>query len=154
MIRQMMKRLSFLLLACLLPAAAHAGVTVEGAWVRLAPPVADTTAAYMVIRNSGDRDVEITGVTTRAAARPEFHRMAMQDGMMRMQRMEQLIVPAHGERTFAPGGDHLMLNGLNAALHAGEQVEIRLQTDAGELVVIEAEVRDMRGMQGMHHHGM
>lgn len=140
-----MKRLFILLgLLLLMPLQAAAEIMVEGAWVRLPPPVADTAAAYMTITNHGGQDVEITEIVTDIAKSPEFHSMEMHDSMMHMQKMEKVIVPAHGGISFDPGGNHLMLIGLTRALKAGEHLMITLKTSDGQSIMIHATVRDMR----------
>jgi len=149
-----MKRFIFLATLLLMPMQALAEITVEEAWVRLPPPVADTAAAYMKIENHGDHDVEITGIETSIATSPEFHSMEMHDGMMHMQKMEKVIVPAHGEISFSPGGNHLMLVGLTRVLKAGEHLMITLKTSDGESTMIHAEVKDMRGNAGHSSHQM
>lgn len=140
-----MKRFILLCAALLLlPPLAAADIIVEGAWVRLPPPVADTAAGYMTIKNTGDEDVEITGIETDAAENPEFHSMEMHGEMMHMMKMEQVIVPAHGGISFTPNGNHLMLIGLTEPLEAGEHIMMTLQTADGESIMVHAEVRDMR----------
>lgn len=144
-----MKR--FLILTTLLfltPLMAQAETTIEEAWVRLPPPVADTAAAYMKIENHGDHDVEITSIETGIAKSPEFHSMTMHDGMMNMKKMEKVIVPAHGEISFSPGGNHLMLIGLTRTLKTGEKLMMTLKTSDGESIMVHAEVKDMRGNKG------
>ncbi len=145
-----MKRITILIsLLLLVPMQAMAEIMVEEAWVRLPPPVADTAAAYMTIKNSGDKDVEITGIKTSAATHPEFHSMEMKDGMMHMQKMEEVIIPAHGGIRFSPGGNHLMLTGLTGSLKTGAHVMLTLQTSDGASIMVHAEVRDVRS--GMDH---
>lgn len=158
-----MKRSIFLTAALfLLPLPAIASdITVEDAWVRLPPPVADTAAAYMTIKNNGDKDVEITDIETAVAKHPEFHAMTMDSEMMQMKKMEQVIVPAHGGIAFTPGGNHVMLIGLTGALKTGEHIMMTLKTSDGDTIMVHAEVRDMRGhndhqmngnMHGDMHH--
>ena len=144
-----MRRLFMLFgLLLLMPIQAAAEIMVEEAWVRLPPPVAETAAAYMTIRNHGDQDIEITGVKAKVAERLEFHAMTMHGGMMHMQKMEKVVVPAHSGISFDPGGNHLMLIELQRVLEAGEHLMITLETSDGQTIVIRAEVRDMRGKSG------
>ena len=138
-------------LMLVMPSLAAAEITIEDAWVRMPPPVADTAAGYMVMRNSGDQDVEIKGVTTDAAKQPEFHSTSEHAGMMHMMKMEKVIVPAHGELHFGTGGNHLMLIGLTGELKAGSYVRMTVETADGESIMVHAEVRDMRG--DMDHSG-
>jgi copper(I)-binding protein len=143
-----MKRLFILFgLLLLMPTYAAAEIMVEEAWVRLPPPVAETAAGYMTIRNHGDQDIEITGIKAKVAEQLEFHAMTMHDGMMHMQKMEKVVVPAHSGISFDPGGNHLMLIGLQRILEAGEHLMITLKTSDGESIMVHAEVRDMRGNQ-------
>ncbi len=140
-------------LLLLMPIQAAAEIVVEEAWVRLPPPVAETAAAYMTIRNHGDQDIEITGVKVKVAERLEFHAMTMHGGMMHMQKMEKVVVPAHSGISFDPGGNHLMLIELQRVLEAGEHLMITLETSDGQTIVIHAEVRDMRGKSKHTEHG-
>jgi hypothetical protein len=140
-------------LLLLMPFQAAAEIVVEKAWVRLPPPVAETAAAYMTIRNHGDQDIEITGVKAKVAERLEFHAMTMHGGMMHMQKMEKVVVPAHSGISFDPGGNHLMLIELQRILEAGEHLMITLETSDGQTIVIHAEVRDMRNKSEHTGHG-
>ena len=150
-----MKRFFILFgLLLLLPMQAAAEVVIEGAWVRLPPPVADTAAAYMTIKNSGDKDVEITGIETAVATNPEFHSMEMDGEMMMMKKMAKVIVPANGGISFNPGGNHLMLIGLTGPLKAGSHIMMTIKTSEGESIMVHAEVRDMRGNKEHDKHDM
>ena len=152
-----MKR-AYLFAAVLLPlwlaAPAWAEVTVENAWVRMPPPVVDTAAGYLELKNSGGQEVSVVGIECDAAATPEFHSMQMHDGMVHMQRMEKVSIPAGGSVRFEPGGDHLMLKELTRELKAGDRVTIRIDLSNGESVSVVAEVLDMRAKpQGEEHGG-
>lgn len=150
------KYLLSVMLLLWMPTLASAEITVDGVWVRMPPPVADTAAAYLVLNNSGDADISIISVETDVAAKPEFHSMSMHEGMMHMQKIENVVVPAHGKLEFSPGGNHLMLKDLKKKLNAGDHVMLKLTTSDGQVVNVHAEVRDMRKMEnshgGGHHH--
>jgi copper(I)-binding protein len=64
--------------------------------------------------------------------------------MMHMQKIEKVVVPAHGKLEFSPGADHLMLKNLKKKLNAGDHVVLKLKTSDGQSVEVHAEVRDMR----------
>jgi len=154
----MKKNIILFVLLIMLPTYAAAEIFIENAWIRLPPPVADTAAGYMTIRNHGNSDIEIISITTSVADHPEFHAMSMDNGMMHMKKMDKVIIPAKGEISFSPGGNHLMLIGLTKSLKTGEHLMITLKTSDGESVMVHAEVKDMRSksgkMQMSHgHHG-
>ncbi len=107
---------------------------IEQAWARATPPSAKVGAGYLRIRNRSDRPARLIGAQAERASSVEIHNMSMQDGMMRMRRIEQVDIPAQGVAELAPGGDHLMLFGLKAPLQAGESLPLTLQfANGGEL---------------------
>ena len=153
--KMQIRKLMMAAMLLLAPGCTAAEVTVEGAWVRMPPPVADTAAAYMTLNNSGDTDIKIISVEADVAAKPEFHSASMHDGMIHMQKMDVVVVPAHGKIEFLPGGDHLMLKELNRELKAGDHVMMKLNTADGQAIDVHAAVRDMRNMPDHadeHHH--
>jgi copper(I)-binding protein len=147
----MIRRALLFIITGLMPQVAAAEIIAEDAWVRLPPPVADTAAGYLILRNTGDAPVELIGAESPVSDTVAFHHMSMQKGMMHMKQMKKLTVPAHGSVIFASGGNHLMLTGLKEPLQAGDSVHITFHLSEGTTVDIAAEVRDMRQMQGHSH---
>lgn len=121
------------------------GVTATGAWARSSPVVADAGAAYMTLTNTTDTDDELVGASVPAtvAARAEVHESSMgEGGMMAMNRVDSVAVPAGGTVELAPGGYHIMMLQLAQPLQAGTDIPITLTfAKSGEVRVI-AEVRD------------
>ena len=125
-------------------------ITLSDAWI--AAPIADQprTAGYLTIRNEGGTDERLTGVSTPAAAMSHLHRTAIEDSVSRMESVDAVIIPAHGEVSFAPGGLHLMLMGLTEPLSEGQTVTVTLSfLDAGD-ITIEAPVRSRAEMMDMN----
>jgi len=116
----------------------------DQAWVRLPPPVMDATAGYMVVENAGDQDVVLIAVDSPMAEHVMMHGMQMSEGRMHMFPLPEVHVPAHASVSFVPGGMHIMLMGLHAPLRAGQSVHFEFKTSAGELLPVDAIVRDMR----------
>jgi copper(I)-binding protein len=130
-----------------MPILASAEITVESAWVRMPPPVADTAAAYLIVNNSGDADVKILSVETDVADKPEFHSIIFLEGTVLMQKMGAAIVPAHGQLKLSPGGNHLMLKDLKRKLNTGDFVILKLNISDGQSIEVRAKVRGIRKMQ-------
>jgi len=116
----------------------------DQAWVRLPPPVMDSTAAYMVVANPGDQEVVLIAVDSPVAGHVMMHGMQMSEGRMHMFPLPEVHVPAHASVSFEPGGMHIMLMGLHEPLRAGQSVHFEFKTSAGELLPVDAVVRDMR----------
>ncbi|MDX8408678.1 MAG: copper chaperone PCu(A)C [Mariprofundales bacterium] len=121
-------------------------LTVHNAYVRLSPPVSDSTAVYLTVRNGSDQPITITGidVAPTVAKTATMHAMHMAHGMMKMTPLKQLRIPAHHQEKLQPGGNHIMLMGLIHPLHAGDPVMLTLHSNGSEKVDIQATVKDMR----------
>jgi len=140
-----------MLLILLSAPVAYAGdLVVEDAWVRLSPPVADTTAAYMVVHNMGAGSEKLTGVACDVAASASMHTMRMSGNKMVMSALSEVDIPANGEARFSPGGSHVMLVGLKHPLKEGEMVGIVFRLSDGESFTLSAPVRDMRTVHAQH----
>lgn len=67
------------------------------------------SAGYMNVRNQTDEEVSIVRVSSRSASKIEMHTHNTQDGMMMMQKLDLVDVPAGGTVNFKEGGYHLMV---------------------------------------------
>jgi len=122
----------------------YASVSVEHAWVRMPPPVADTAAAYMTLHNEGDKGVAIVRVSSDVSRTSTIHSIRKQGVMMRMLVVNNMTIPAHGFIKLEPGGMHVMLTGLKQILKPGQVVHIMLEFTDGSTIKVVAPVRDMR----------
>jgi len=130
-----------------MPTLAAAEITVERAWLRLPPPAADSAGAYLVLNNDGDADVRISSVETDVAAKAEFHSIIFLEGTVLKQKMGSVLVPAQGRLKLSPGGTHLLLQGLNRELNAGDTILLKLNTSDGKSITAQATVRGKRKTQ-------
>jgi len=116
--------------------------TVSGAWVR--PPMGANTpgAAYMTIANSSDQADALISASSPVAGAVEIHETAADSGgMMGMQPVEQIEVPAGGSVELKPGGYHLMLMDVTQTLEVGSTVELDLVFERAGTVVVQADVK-------------
>ena len=138
----------------LLAAAAQAQpASVKDAWVRAPAPGQKVVGVYMEIVSR--TNAALVAVASPLAARAELHRMALEDGVMKMRPLERIELPAGTAVKLAPGGLHVMLIDLKQPLQRGEKVPLTLtvlQLDSGSRSVftIRAEVRDADAKA--HHH--
>jgi len=116
--------IAILLGAGVLAAPASAEVAVKEAWVRATPGAAKVTAGYAVLANGGSVDDVLTGVRTPVAGMAHLHASTGPDGMMRMESVKELRVPAGAEIALKPGDYHVMIMGLQKALKVGEDVPL------------------------------
>ena len=149
--------LSAALLATSLLANAHeyeAGeLHIDHPWSREMPPVAPTAAAYFTVHNKGDSDDRLLSVETPVAGKAEIHEHAHVGGMMKMQQVHDVVVPAGGEVKFAPMGYHVMLFNLKQQAKAGDKFPLTLTFEkAGKVEVEVAVQQDEPAAHGGHDH--
>ena len=127
-------------------------LNLEDAWVRALPPAQPTTAAYLTLRNAGDRTATVTGATVDGASRVEIHHSREVDGLMRMEPLSKLEVAPGESLVLAPGGTHLMLFELDAMPRPGETRRLCLTLEEADPVCTEAQVRKGADKAHQHHH--
>ncbi len=139
-----MKRLSLLSLGLLLSAGVLAGsadnVVVQDPYVRLAPPSAPATGAFMVLRNTGSKDVKVVKADNPVSKVTELHTHINDNGVMKMRPVPGIDIKAGGEAVLKPGSLHVMLIDLKAPMKEGEVVPITLTFEDGSTKQVDANV--------------
>ena len=123
------------------------GVTVAHPWARATPAGATVGAAYVEI-TAKDADT-LVAASSPAAGSVEIHTHTMDDGVMKMRKLEKLGIPAGGSAVLKPSGDHIMLFGLKAPLKEGDLLPITLVFEKAGEVKIDATVEPV-GAKGPH----
>lgn len=149
--------LSAALLAASLLANAHeysvGELHIDHPWSREMPPVAPAAAAYFVVHNKGGQDDRLLAVDTPVAGKAEIHEHAHVGGVMKMQRVPNVVIPAGGEVSFAPMGYHVMLFDLKQQARDGERFPLTLTFEkAGQVRVEVAVQKDEPAAEGGHKH--
>ncbi len=152
-------RIGALAVAALVAAALVAGCSsggtsmkVSGAWARASSAMAAAGAAYLTIENPGSAADALVGASSPAAKTVEVHETVQMGspapgasadgGMMGMQPIARLEIPAGGTVELKPGSYHLMLIDLNEDLVAGSTIEITLTFEKAAPLTVTAEVRE------------
>lgn len=86
-----------------------AALAVANGHVRDTLPGQTVTAAYCDISNTTSEDAVLVAVSTPVASSVEIHETRNEAGMVRMRRLERIVVPAGSTVRLRPGGMHLML---------------------------------------------
>lgn len=115
-------------------------LSAQDAWIR-ATPGSDVAAAYLTLHNQGTQPISITGVRSARAREAMIHASTLVNGQSRMRPQEHVALAAGETLRFAPGGLHIMLQGLTRPLSPGEDVPIELLLEGGGSVVVTARVR-------------
>ncbi len=133
----------------LVPLQAADNLTVDQPFVRAVPPGMKNSAAFMQIQNSGKEDRALVSATSPAAKVVELHTHTMENGMMKMRRVEQIEVPAGKTVELKPGGLHVMLIDLTGPLAEGRSVDLTLTLDNGDKLEVSAPVKKVEAPKGM-----
>lgn len=99
------------------------------------PPGSKVAAAYFTINNSGNKALDITDAASDIAKKVEVHLSFVENDVAKMQKQEQVSIPAGESLEFKHGSYHVMFMGLNKELLAGESMQLTLTTSAGDLTV-------------------
>jgi copper(I)-binding protein len=127
-----------------------ASLAVSDAWIRLSPVPNSPSAAYFTL-HGGPAAEQLTGVTSPQVQRSEMHETMVGDhAMSSMAPVTRVAVPAGGTLSFAPGGRHVMLFGLDPAATAGREVRLDFAFASGKTLTAKARVRAM-GDDGHGH---
>ena len=139
-----MKQLSLLAVGLMFSAGVLAGsadnVAVQDAYVRLAPPNAPATGAFMVIKNNGDKDVKVVKADNPASRVTELHTHLNEGGVMKMRPVPGIDIKAKGEAVLKPGGLHVMMIDLKGPMKEGDVVPMTLTFDDGSSKQFDAKV--------------
>lgn len=121
-----MKKLITLLFLCLssLSQAVYADVKISDAWARATAPGQQVGAAYMSLTSK--QATTMFYVETERAGSVEIHSMTMNNGVMKMRKLDVLPLKANVPEKLALGGFHLMLFDLKMPLKTGEKITLTL----------------------------
>lgn len=107
--------------------------------VRIGEPTGPNAALYLTATSNGDPD-RLVGADTRVADVVEIHRTTIDgDGVITMERVDTLDLPATGSLVLEPGGLHVMLVDVDR-LEAGDVVEVTLIWETAGEMTVEAEI--------------
>lgn len=126
----------FALAACADPAPLY----VDQAWISASSSPDKPSAGYFVV-HGGPEDATLRAVQSDVIQRIEMHDSVMKDGMMTMNQIDSIAIPAKGEVSFAPGGKHLMLFGLNPGAVQLGRASMTFFFSNGDRIIVDAKIR-------------
>lgn len=102
-------------------------------------------AGYFVLSNETGRTRTLVGAASPGCGALMLHRSVNANGQERMEMVDSVPVPAHGEVKFAPGGYHLMCMSPTAAVARGGSVSVTLRFKDGGSLAASFPVRGATG---------
>ena len=122
----------------------HTGhITVKNAYVRATDDMSEMmgmlmTGAFMEITNNHDEPVTLVGGTCDCAEKVEIHEVV---GGVMQPKEGGLTIAGGATETLKPGGNHVMLIGLDGDLIAGTELTFTLEFSDGHSVEVTAPVK-------------
>jgi periplasmic copper chaperone A len=128
-----------------------AELRVSDAVVKLSPVDTNPSALYFTIYG-GEREVQLLRVISNSVIRAEMHDSTGDPatGMLTMQPMQRLVVPAKGKIEFKRGGKHVMLWGVNLIARRLEKLEVEFVFSNGDRILVTAPIEKI-GAAGEGH---
>lgn len=124
-----MKLLTIMLLGAQL---SFATIELTASFIRQVPKSAKMSSAYLKISNSGDKEITLVDVKSSITEKIEIHNHIMQDGMMKMVKLDGLKILPGQSVELKPHSYHLMLFGLQKPLEENTKETFTLIFDNGE----------------------
>ena len=135
-------------------------ITIEHPWARPTDKMAKTGAAYFTLKNAGAEPDKLLSVSADVSETADLHQNVTKDGMMTMDRVDAVVVPAKGTAALKPGGYHVMFTNLKAPFAEGKKFPLTLTFEKVGKVTVEVWIEKPKGgKSGMdmgemkHDHG-
>lgn len=129
----------------IMAAPAFAGdLTVSDAWFR-ALPTGLPAGGYFTIKNSGDKNMVLTGAHSDSCGMTMLHHSMDNGGMTSMEDVKSVVVPAHGTLAFAPGGYHIMCMAPTPEVSPGSTINVTLEFADGTKLDVKFDVKGATG---------
>lgn len=118
-------------------------IQVEGAYINIPLPGKKSTAAYFTVHNRSAKEIILVAVRSDISPRIELHSHTHENGMMKMRRESQVVIPAKSSLSFKPHSWHVMLFDLQGELKTGEELHLTLVFGDGSSLPVLAKVRSL-----------
>lgn len=102
-----------------------------------------TGAIFVSLHNSdGENDAKLVGVEvpTEIAQKAELHTHMMDGDIMKMRKVDAVIIEPNAHKLLEPGGNHIMLFGMEKELVAGASFPVTLVFEKSDPQIIEVKV--------------
>jgi len=120
---------------------------VSNPWARATPGGAENGAAYVTIQSpTADR---LISAASPVAKKVELHTMEMAGMVMKMRPIAGLDIPADQLVTLKPGGEHIMLIGLQHPLREGQTFPLTLNFEKAGARTVTVAIEKAGAMPGI-----
>lgn len=130
------------------------GVELEiiDAVIHMGPPNSPVNAGYGVLKNNTNAPIELTTFRSPVFDELQIHEMKFDsDGTAKMMKLEKITIPAKGQVSLEPGGNHIMLINKRRDLKMNENVLVVTIAADEVRYMLKFKVIDPRSSSGSSH---
>jgi len=113
-------------------------VVVSNIWAKTTVPGSAVSAAYMQIQS--EQPIKLIKVEATIANMVEIHSMQMKEGVMEMNEVEAVDIPAKKLIELKPGGLHVMLMQVKQPIKNGDKIPLTLTFEGAHKKLIRVKV--------------
>ncbi len=124
-------------------------IEVKNATVRSVIPGMANTVGYMQLINNKNQQAVLSAVSSDIASKVEVHDHVMNQGVMKMIKLDKLTIPANETKVFESGGLHLMFIGVDHSKPIKDSVLVTLKFLDGSEQQVTFKVKSIHHQ---HHH--
>lgn len=112
--------------------------------------VAKNSAAFMTIDNKTDQDDKLISAAADISERVELHNHLMEEGVMKMRKVDHIPVPANAQAILKPGSFHVMFMGLKDELKEDTQFKLSLTFEKAGVIEFDIPVGHVAAAHKSH----
>ncbi|MBU2919056.1 MAG: copper(I)-binding protein [Psychrosphaera sp.] len=112
-------------------------------------PGMENTVAYMKLSNLSDKNIKLIAASSVFSEKVEIHNHIMNDGVMKMVKLDDLSIKANETKIFESGGLHLMFIGLHESKDLPKTVDVSFVFQDGTKKI---GVFNVKSIHQQHHH--
>ena len=117
-------------------------LSVSGARIFAPLPGTDAAVGYLTIENRTAAAIKLDTFESPDFDRVELHETDTRDDVVRMRRLDALVIPPNDGVSLVENGKHFMLIGPRSPAAPGRRITLRLGQEGAALIVIEADIRN------------
>ncbi len=104
-------------------------------------PGTSTAVSYMTVKNNTRTDIVISAIDSPQFELVELHETRIEDGIARMQKLGELVVPPQSTVLLEKGGKHLMLMSPRSVLTVNQPVELEFTYDGDGMLIFNTTIQ-------------
>ncbi len=101
-------------------------IEINAPWIRAPAPFAHALGGFMLLKNLSDIPVTLVQAKAEGFDEVMIHKSISENGMHRMEYVENIVIDPHKELRFEHGSYHIMFMGLHRKIRPGDKVPVTL----------------------------